>query len=972
MWVPAVFVIDPQGLMGHDPKRGVVFISLIGPAAIGADASTTVPVAGAVPRALVSALALDAGRAVTPDTLMTRIWDDPPPSARNAIQVAVSKVRDAFGPAAIETVVGSYRLGFGLAQVDVLEIETALSESRRLAAEPRWAEAFTVADTALALQGDEPFQGLSTEWASEKRAWIAEVIVELRVLRANALLELGRAEDADREFSLLQAERPLDERATIGRMRALRILGRQPQAVQEFHRLRQRLVSALGVDPSPEADQVLRSVLGQGLPLSLDRPRVTKLPSVPDLIWGREADVAQILSLLGAGHRLVTIAGVGGIGKTRLAIQVAREFAATRPTSVWFIDVSTATDAGSLEGLIASVLDPGGSDWEGVLADGEHLVVIDNAETVGDAVIGLMDALLHSEDVHVLVTSRRALVVSGEKVVRIRPLDCDGEESPAARMLQALLPPGVDFAPDEASSLPALVRMVDGMPLAIELIAAALLWRSPEEVLGEIGALVVSGTQAPGNPAPGVGAAPRVDMSSVIGWSIAQVPRSSRAALASISVCRGTFSLAAAEAILRATAPEEEPRHLLAGLIDLSLVQRTSGAGEVRLRILEPVRLVAVSHPLVGPWGESAGDAFAEFHLDRMRGAIADLAETEEPFLRLHIHDGHHVPPALEWAWERGRPVASDVLGDALYFWYSIGLQGVFDRWAEIAARDGFDSPRGAVRAISVYMWAVNDGRADEVAHLRAVILRHVDAMPHVWKMRWVKTEADRLRRSGDVAGAVAVRAAGPPTISKRDRASQALFEALIDLNESRFGAAGRRMDTLLNDRLTVDLPVFHLFVLSTRGYLCTIEGELDRAEVLLTQAAALAQATTVRLDFVQVANMLSWLHLEKSQPERTLVNAAASAEALGAIQDAEYRAEIALAIALAADALGLSDLRARAVRLLRDLTDDGEQSPLDPWLSPKAEALLARVVDGAVSLVSLDELADLAGRMGRVSGAEV
>lgn len=938
-----------------------MFIRLIGPTAIGADASTSVPVAGAVPRALVSALALDAGRTVTLDTLMMRIWDDPPASARNAVHVAVSKVRETFGPTAIETVLGSYRLGFGLAQVDVLEMEAALGEARRLAAEPRWSDVFTIADTALALDGADPLPGQGTLWAAEKRSWIAEVSVELRMLRASALLELGRADDADREFTALQADAPLDERATVGRMRALRLLGRQPQAVQEFHRLRQRLVSALGVSPSSETSEVLRSVLGEGPPLSLDRPRVVKLPAEPGPLWGRATDIAHLRRLLEEGYRLITIAGIGGTGKTRLAVSTAAEFASQTAVSVWFIDVSTGASIDAIEGLIAGVIDPGGSDWAGVLADGEHLVVIDNAEAADDALVGVLDTLLEAKGVRLLITSRRPLAVAGEKVVRLRPLDCEGDDSAAAQMLSALLPAGVDLDPEEDRILPSLVRMVDGMPLAIELVAAALLWRSPGEMLGEIGALVAAESSRSSEDG-----GRRVDMASIIGWSIAQAPRSSRAALASILVCRGAFLLAAAEAILRATTPDEEPRHLLAGLIDLSLVQRLSAAGEVRLRILEPVRFVAAAHPLVGPWDESAGDAFSEFHLQRTQRAIADLAETEEPLLRLHIHDGHHIPPALEWSWNRALPAGEEALGDALYFWYSIGLDGAFAQWAAVAEERGWDSPSGAVRAIPVYMWAVNDGRADEVAHLREVILRHVDGMPHVWKMRWVKTEADRLRRSGDIAGAVAVRASGPPTLSKRDRASQALFEALIDLNESRFAEAGARMDAVLNDRLTVDLPVFHLFVLSTRGYLCTIEGELDRAEVLLTQAATLAQATTVRLDFVQVANMLSWLYLEQAQPARALSSAAASAEALGSIQDAEYRAEIALAIALAADALGLSKLRARAQRLLTHLTAGGAESPFDPWLSTKAAPLFASRSGDDVPLVSLAELAEDADRIAR------
>lgn len=273
-----------------------------------------VPVGGARLRALLARLALDAGRTVTVGTLAEALWPDGAPGDPvNSLHSLVSRLRRALPAGWLVSADGGYRLDVGPDAVDALRFERLAAEGRRALSGGRTEAALRLLDEALALwRGDPP-----AELPEPVRRRLEELRLAAREDRAQAALAGGRAEGLVAELEALAAAHPLRERVRALLIRALDAAGRRAEALAAYEDVRRLLAEELGADPGPELREIHLELLRDE-----PRPRAGSLPVPLTPLVGRADDVEAAAGALRAG-RLVTLTGPGGVGKTRLAIEVA-------------------------------------------------------------------------------------------------------------------------------------------------------------------------------------------------------------------------------------------------------------------------------------------------------------------------------------------------------------------------------------------------------------------------------------------------------------------------------------------------------------------------------------------------------------------------------------------------------------------------------------------------------------------------
>ncbi len=318
------------------------------------------------------------------------------------------------------------------------------------------------------------------------------------------------------------------------------------------------------------------------------------LPSSLTSFVGRDRELAEVADLLKVA-RLVTVTGVGGVGKTRLATEAAARALDGFPDGAFLVELAPVTDTGLVPATVAAalglLLDQSGSLPDQLCAYLERrtaLIVLDNCEHVVDAAAALAGKLLReTPGVVVLATSREPLGVAGEAVWRIPPLEpADAFELVCERARAA----DVSFSPSEAdvTELYGICARLDGIPLALELAAARLHLLSPAEIAARLDdrfRLLTGGART------------AVDrqrtLRATIDWGYDLLDEPSRSLLCRLSVCSGGFDLAAAEALGR-TADDPDVLDRLGGLVDRSWVAvDTSGAGPARYHLIETIRQYA-------------------------------------------------------------------------------------------------------------------------------------------------------------------------------------------------------------------------------------------------------------------------------------------------------------------------------------------------------------------------------------------
>lgn len=330
------------------------------------------------------------------------------------------------------------------------------------------------------------------------------------------------------------------------------------------------------------------------------------LPARLDEFVGRIQELAEVRQAM-ESSRLVTLVGPGGVGKTRLALQVAADLQRAFSHGVWFVDIAPLREPELLAPTVASVLDlpSRSSRWApGLLgeqlADRAMLLVLDNCEHLTEACAELVKTLLEaSPHLKILATSRQPLAVRGEHIRSVQPLrvPVEGQDADlgelgrcdAVRLFldrAAAVEPGFVLTTHNAAAVAALCRRLDGLPLALELAAARIRHLSPQQILSRLdGRFQLLRTDS-ALPAPR-----QRSLHSLIAWSYDLCTPAERELWTRLTVFSGTFSAAAAEAICSGSIlPQEDIFDLLARLVDRSIVTTVRQASEVRYRMLGTLR----------------------------------------------------------------------------------------------------------------------------------------------------------------------------------------------------------------------------------------------------------------------------------------------------------------------------------------------------------------------------------------------
>jgi len=337
------------------------------------------------------------------------------------------------------------------------------------------------------------------------------------------------------------------------------------------------------------------------------------LPRPATSLLGREAEVRQIQALIDRDDlRVVTLLGPGGVGKTRLALEVANAMAGQFADGAAFVPLEAIRDAGLVPGAVAHALgvqeqpDRETTDLVAGVLSGQHLLlVLDNCEQVVEAAPWVAKLLSQCPRLRVLATSRTPLNIAGEQQVRIAPLPvpADGEARTAAVDLffERGLAVNLDLSLDGPSlaAIGEICRRLDGLPLAIELAAARVAVLTPQQLLARLSHQL---TMLTGGR---VDAPPRLrSMRDAIGWSYDLLEPDAQCLLRRASVFLGGFSLEAAACVLALPdAPDETATlDLIRTLIDQNLAQVVAGAIDPRYRMLETIR----------EFGQEAADRLGE------------------------------------------------------------------------------------------------------------------------------------------------------------------------------------------------------------------------------------------------------------------------------------------------------------------------------------------------------------------------
>lgn len=672
-----------------------VSIGVLGPFEVRVD-DEIVDLGSPKQRAVLGILTALAPGLVPVERLVDEIWGDAgPANPLRSLQVYVSALRQALGPAGdlLVTEGRAYRLDVDSSAyevaLDVVEFEKAVATATS-AADP--SDAAEAAEAALELWRGDAWQDLSDlPVVGPPRVALDEQRLAAVAVRARALLDLGRHRELVGWLEPWVAQHPLNEELRGHLMLALHRSDRQADALESYAEGRELKADETGLDPSADLQRLHGLILNDDPGLRSEDVEIRSrrhLPAQMTALFGREAELDDLVGLVTDGARLVTLTGPGGIGKTRVGLALAHRLADFHPDGVWFVALDAIHDPMLVARAIAQVLDVEEAAGD-ILAPLRHhlssrriLLLLDNFEQVVEAASLVSDLLAAAPGLTVIVTSRVQLRVYGERVVPVEPLEI-GDAVPLfvdrARSVDHR------FAPVGDQQIAELCEFLDRIPLALELVAARVDELSVPEIrrqLAERRALDLA-TDGPRDRG-----ARQQSLRGAIEWSIGLLPDEQRAAFARLGVFDGGFTPAAAEAVAGTT------------LRDLATLTRASlvvPAGPGRHRMLETLRAYAAE--LLGAERAQVAEAHATWVHQTVVGSEVrmNLGELYSWISGLDPERAN-IRAALAWFVEtadddrpRGRRLLELSAALGLY-WYNVGPGSKDTDYLSVALEIGVDA----------------------------------------------------------------------------------------------------------------------------------------------------------------------------------------------------------------------------------------------------------------------------------------
>ncbi len=628
-----------------------VRVELLGPVrAVGEGGQLTLR--GKTARTVLARLALSAGSIVSVDQLTDALWfDDPPLNPSLSLRSIISRLRTQLGRHAIVTDGPGYRLDTALVDVDLAEIEATIKGATPGTADPQELEA------KLAFwRGDALADVAWTPVFEPERARIDELRSQLLDRYHEAMLDRGRATEALPNLERDAASAPLRESRQLLLMRALAACGRTADALRVGDQYRSRLVEETGLDPSPDHDALTRALLapddlsaeGQ----SGDQPAVTPTAVVsrtwvpPDTPFvGRETELLDLAHLV-ASRRLVTIIGPGGVGKTRLITEFMATSGVAAGAVVEMVSLAPLDRSTVVDNAVATALGIEVSSAESSSAIAARLsarpstLVLDNCEHVLSSVRLLVQHLLREvENLRIITTSRRRLGLADEALLDVGPLAVIDENAADGAPMRLFMDRversarSLTVTDQDRANAADICRLVDGLPLALELAAARVTMFGFDGLRQRL----VDGLAIPGSRVADDDRR-QATIESTVEWSLTLLSPKARQLFDDLSIFPSWFDLPGLEQV----SESEDVVDAFGEILDSSLVMIDHNRRAYRL--LEPVRQVA-ARQIDGErrdlivtryiaWMSSVVDAIDQNWIDDERAAAQQLVISHRADIR--------------------------------------------------------------------------------------------------------------------------------------------------------------------------------------------------------------------------------------------------------------------------------------------------------------------------------------------------
>lgn len=563
---------------------------------------------------LLALLILHHRQAVDRDWLAGVLWSDTPQAqALRNLRRSLNNLRHVLGTEAARIFAPTPRtIAFDVSGMvcDVVAFDSAIRRGDSVSL-----------TKAVELYRGSLLEGCAEDWILAERAAREQAYLAALERLGQEASEGGEFEAAIRYLRLAVTTDPFSEAAQRHLMKALAANGDMVGATLVYRQFRLRLQEELRAEPAPETREFYQQLRHEARRRRQPSPRderqtnrqLLHLPLPFSEMIGRKQEIEKIRSRLSSA-RLLTLTGTGGVGKTRLALAAVQTLAADFPDGIWFVDLAPLTHGDFVPQAVASrlaVREEAGRFLQASLTEfltaKRLLLILDNCEHLVPACASLSDHLLQNcPHLCILTTSRQTLGILGETALAVLPLSLPAEQEildvHAAALYDALLlfverameaSPSFALTPQNAPTVAAICRRLDGMPLALELAAARVKSLSVEQIAARLDkafSLLTGGSRT---------APPRQQtLRATIDWSYALLSEQERTLFQRLSVFRGSWSLEAAEMICADAETQQTVRleasqvlDVLEALIDKSLVMAEPGdGGEIRYRFLESLR----------------------------------------------------------------------------------------------------------------------------------------------------------------------------------------------------------------------------------------------------------------------------------------------------------------------------------------------------------------------------------------------
>jgi predicted ATPase/DNA-binding SARP family transcriptional activator len=644
----------------------VTLFRVLGPLGVEYDGHA-VPIGSPLQRRLLAVLLVHARTVVSADRLVDVLWGDrPPAAAMQGLWTCVARVRQALkeptGTNAGEVLITrppGYLLAVEPEQVDAGRFERLLADASRDAADRPRAAGDTL-DQALSLwRGPALVEFADAPFAAAEASRLDELRLVAMERRFDIDLAVGAHAELVGQLRAFTTLHPLRERPRAQLMLALYRCGRQAEALDAFTAYRTLLEDELGMEPSSSLREQQAAILRQSseldgrpppaeephegasvLPIGDRTPGAGSGPAAIDettSFIGRVDDIAGAAAALSEA-RLLTLTGVGGVGKTRLAARVAIALSDRFADGVSWCELAPLTDPAAVAPALATSLGVRRQPDAGVvdsiadfLAPKRLLLVLDNCEHVLDGVRPLVEAILRAcPRVVVLATSRERLAIKGERVQPVGRLPLPDTEHPLDATAPAValfvdraraVRPDLDLGAVNLAAIVEVCRNLDGLPLSLELAAARIRSLNPVDLAARMAGRLDLLSPADAD------AGRHSTLRAVLDWSYNLLTPTQRRLFDRLSVFSGSFDLSAAEAVGSGDGiGRGQLVDLLASLVDASMITVGATDGRVRYSLLETLRGYGAEH--LGAGGEA--DAVRLRHA----GHYASIAEQADRGLR--------------------------------------------------------------------------------------------------------------------------------------------------------------------------------------------------------------------------------------------------------------------------------------------------------------------------------------------------